>query len=57
MEMSFKHPKLNDKNIESVKMAHYEPSHLVVHCLQRNMFRSAGLKELNIFPLIVSDLG
>ena len=34
-------------SVDADEMAHYEASHLHLHCLQRYLFGSTGLKELN----------
>ena len=34
-------------NVDPDETAHYEPSHLDLHCLQNNIFWSAGLKGLD----------
>ena len=36
------------QTVDPDEMAHYEPSHLDLHCLQRYRVRSAGLKGLNM---------
>ena len=33
-------------SVDPDETARYEPSHLVLHCLQKYMFRCAGFKEL-----------
>ena len=45
-------------SIDPDETAHYEPSHLDLHCLQRYWFWPAGLKELililmNCMPIIL----
>ena len=43
------HQKINNRmanNVEPDEMAHYEPSYLDLHCLQRYLFWSTGLKRL-----------
>ena len=34
--------------VDPDEMAHYEPSHLDLHCLQRYLPRSAGMKGLRL---------
>ena len=36
-------------SVDPDEMAHYEPSHLDLHCLQRHPHWSAGMKEYNPF--------
>ena len=50
--MIFAQSKINTCNrmaniVDPDEMAHYEPSHLDLHCLQRYMFWSAVLKEFD----------
>ena len=33
-------------SVDHDEMAHYEPSHLDLHCLQRYLFEFAGMKGL-----------
>ena len=35
-------------SVDPDEMAHYEPSHLDLHCLQRYLFQSARLKRLRL---------
>ena len=39
-------------SVDPDEMAHYEPSHLDLQCLQWYMFCSAGLKELIFYHFI-----
>ena len=47
--------KINNRMVNSVDpdgMAHYEPSHLDLHCFQRYSCWSAGLNGLNIREIL-----
>ena len=38
-------------SVDQDETAHYEPSHLDLHCLQNNMSRSAGSKGIIIIQV------
>ena len=39
------------KSVDPNQTAHYEPSHLDLHCLHWLLYRSTGFKELKNLPL------
>ena len=42
-------------SVDPNEMAHYEPSHLDLHCLHRDMFWSVGLKGLNLIFVLLCE--
>ena len=36
-------------SVDPDETAHYEPSHLDLHCLQKYLYWSIGMKEVNIY--------
>ena len=48
--------KINNRMANSVdpdEMAHYKPSRLGLHCLQKYQYWSVGMKRLNAFVIIL----
>ena len=41
--------------VDPDEMAHYEPSHLDLHCLHRYLYWSTGLKRVKLIFLLVTD--
>ena len=40
-------------SVDPDEMAHYEPSHLDLYCVQKYLSKSAGLKGLNYMSKII----
>ena len=55
-DVRFKHPNQMADNLDPDETASDEPSHLVLHSLQKCGFWSAGLKELSKLNTLVSIL-